>query len=68
MTYKVQWYCEKSVFSTELLNGISTHAFLPLQDGQTSLLIATRKGSRMLVAALLEADAKPNFMLKVRFM
>ena len=40
-------------------------SFLPLQDGQTPLLIATRKCSRMIVAALLEADANPNFVLQV---
>ena len=31
------------------------------------MLIATRKGSRMIVAALLDANANPNFMLKVWF-
>ena len=39
-----------------------------MQDGQTPLLIATRKGSKLIVATLLEADANPNFMLQVCFM
>ena len=43
-------------------------SFLPLQDGQSPLLIATWKSSGMIVAALLEADANPNFMLQVWLM
>ena len=54
------------MFSTET-TAWNNNSFLPLQDGQTPLLIATRKGSRMIVAALLEADANPNFMLQVWF-
>ena len=61
MTYRVQWGCEKY----RHLSQNYCDSFLPLQDGQTPLLIATRKCSRMIVAALLEADANPNFVLQV---